>query len=129
MLKLSEIRQAYEDLSASASNICRQLCFAGIGIIWIYNKAKDSVSIPDELQTPLFLLVISLSIDILQYVIGSILWYYVYLHNRKSDVSEEDTEVYESEYLNILTWLFWCAKIVVMGVAYFQLACYIGRNI
>lgn len=129
MLKLSEIRQAYEELSTSASNVCRQLCFAGIGIIWIYNKEESSVSLPDELQCPLFLLVLSLSIDILQYVIQTIFWYVIYCFNRKPNQLEDDIEISENEFLNILPWLFWLSKIVVMIIAYYLLANYILEKI
>lgn len=35
MMKLSEIRDAYEEISGKLSDINRQLCFAGFAIIWI----------------------------------------------------------------------------------------------
>ncbi len=36
MMKLDEIRKAYEDLSGSLSSVVRQINFAGIAIVWIF---------------------------------------------------------------------------------------------
>ena len=60
MMKLSEIRNAYEELSAKLSEINRQLCFAGFAIIWIFNKSKGGVSVPEDLYLPAFLLCCSI---------------------------------------------------------------------
>ena len=41
MMKLSEIRVAYEELSGKLSEINRQLCFAGFAVIWIFNETVN----------------------------------------------------------------------------------------
>ena len=79
MLKLSEIRKTYEDLTGKLSDINRQLCFAGFGIIWIFNKTGNETIIPSELYEPAVWLVISLAIDVIQYVYSSIAWAIYYL--------------------------------------------------
>ena len=45
-MKLSEIRDAYEEISGKLSDINRQLCFAGFAIIWIFNKTDNDISVP-----------------------------------------------------------------------------------
>lgn len=45
MMKLEEIRKAYEDLSGSLGSVVRQINFAGIAIVWIF-VGKESETIP-----------------------------------------------------------------------------------
>ena len=46
MMKLDEIRKAYEDLSGSLSSVVRQINFAGIAIVWIFvGKETETVNI------------------------------------------------------------------------------------
>lgn len=53
MMRLSQIREAYEELSGKLSDVNRQLAFAGIGIIWIFKITDDhSPIIPNELLEP-----------------------------------------------------------------------------
>lgn len=59
-MKLSEIRDAYEEISGKLSDINRQLCFAGFAIIWIFNKTDNDISVPTELYLPALLLCASL---------------------------------------------------------------------
>ena len=84
MMKLSEIRTAYEDLSRKLSDINRQLCFAGFGIIWIFNKQKGDIAVPEELYLPALLLCCSLFFDILQYAFSALFWYFYYVYKKKT---------------------------------------------
>ena len=46
-MKLRNYRQTYYDYSGKASDIARQLSFAGIAIIWIFKIQKDtSIELP-----------------------------------------------------------------------------------
>lgn len=125
MMKLSEIRTAYEDLSSKLSEINRQLCFAGFAIIWIFNKSMGDFSVPQELYFPAFLLCASLFADLLQYITSSLSWYVYYLLERRKYKSknDDDIQVCEPEWLNILPWILFCIKVLLLFIGYF----YIGK--
>lgn len=129
-MKLSEIRKAYEDLSGKLSDVNRQLAFAGIGIIWIFKISEDnnSTSIPNELFTPLLALIISLGIDLLQYLIQTFTWYFYYLYKQSQGNSEEQ-EINEPEYFNYLPWLFLLFKVVALITAYVYMFEYLRRQL
>ena len=44
MMRLENVRSAYEDLAAKASDIVRQISLAGVGIIWVF-KSSTSTSL------------------------------------------------------------------------------------
>lgn len=57
-----------------AGEVCRHLCLAGIGVIWLLNPVTAG-SLPNTLRWSLGLIVASLTIDILQYLAGTFMWY------------------------------------------------------
>lgn len=121
MLKLSEIRSAYERSSARLGEINRQLCFAGFAVVWIFNRSSSGLSVPWELYLPLALWCISLSLDVLQYLVKTVVWWLVYVANKgkaKANGGEDKVQINESEWLNLLTWLLFFAKIVCMAAGY-----------
>lgn len=122
MITLKEIRKAYEELSGKASEICRQLGYAGIGIIWIFNTNKDGIAIPEQFYLPLILICLSLTLDLAGYVINTVIWYTVYLFNHKKNVSDDDRDIKDSEWINMFTWMIWIVKIGLMVWAYILLA-------
>lgn len=117
-MKLSEIREAYEEISGKLSDINRQLCFAGFAIIWIFNKTDKEISVPTELFLPALFLCASLFFDLLQYAISSLVWYGYYLCHQKKDQKDEDVNVNEPEWLNVISWLLFIAKIISLIIGY-----------
>ena len=129
MMKLSEIRVAYEELSGKLSEINRQLCFAGFAVIWIFNKSENDISVPIELYYPALFFILSLSADILQYIFSSIIWYCYYILKRKKGEEDSTIEINEPEYLNIPAWLFFFLKIVFLVIGYFLLGKFLFLNL
>lgn len=127
-MKLSGIREAYEELSGKLSDIVRQLAFAGIGIIWIVslNKPDSTVSISRELTFPLILLVFTLFLDALQYLVSTAIWYSVY-HKHHKKGANEDTEINEKEAWNIPSWVIFIAKVLVLFTSYVLLFIYLWK--
>ena len=74
MMKLEEIRKAYEDLSSSLSSVVRQINFAGIAIVWIF-VGKETGTVPQHLYNACTFLVISIILDVLQYLVGTFSWH------------------------------------------------------
>jgi hypothetical protein len=75
MSTLADARQSYYDLTGKASDVVRQLAFAGIAFVWIFKTERNGVvTIPEELLLPGLLIVAALFADLLQYVLGGLLW-------------------------------------------------------
>lgn len=121
MLKLTEIRKTYEELTGKLSDINRQLCFAGFGIIWIFNKTSSESLVPNELYTPAAWLVLALSIDVIQYIYSSLAWAIYYTVKRKKDKNDDKIEVDECTKINYLTWFLFIVKIVAMCIGFFKI--------
>lgn len=74
-LSLQKIWDAFDVYTGKVSDISRQLSFAGIAIIWIF-KTGDIYKPEKEdwFLWPLGLFVLTLAIDLLQYITGSLTW-------------------------------------------------------
>ena len=129
MMKLSEIRTAYEDLSRKLSDINRQLCFAGFGIIWIFNKQKGDIAVPEELYLPALLLCCSLFFDILQYAFSALFWYFYYVYKKKPEINDDENIVAEPEILNVLPWIFFILKVLLLIWAFMEIGIYLKSKI
>ena len=118
-MKLSEIREGYEDLSGLLSKFNRQLAFAGIGIIWLFRVTdeKGTTSIDEGMLPPILCFVISFCFDLLHYLWLSYAWYIYYWYKRKKGF-KEDSEMNEPEWPNIVGWLMFTIKVVALMVAY-----------
>jgi hypothetical protein len=89
-MELEKYKTNSHDYTAKASDIARQINFAGIGIIWIIRTSNDNISLSDSsLLTPLILISISLLLDFSQYLLGGILWINFYNKKRKEGISKE----------------------------------------
>lgn len=129
MMKLSEIRKSYEDLTGKLSDINRQLCFTGFGIIWIFNKTSNELSVPQDLYLPAVWLILALFIDVLQYVYSSIAWAIYYTSKRKDDKNDDEVEVNENTIINYPTWGLFILKIIAMCIGFFQIGCFLISKI
>lgn len=119
MLKLSEARTAYEDASGKLSDTNRQLCFAGFGIIWLYNMSDGEIKVPQELYLPGVLLIISLVLDLAQYAYTAIRWQVFYDKHTLPDKDEEKITFVEPKHINTPNWTFFALKVSFMLTAYF----------
>ncbi|MBX9780513.1 MAG: hypothetical protein K2X26_09210 [Chitinophagaceae bacterium] len=63
----------FDTYSGETSKLVRQLSLAFIAVIWIYRDTKKYEVIPSAFTFPLFLFITTLSIDLLQYVIATII--------------------------------------------------------
>ena len=122
-MKLEEIREAYYFRSGKASDICRQLGFAGIALIWVFKEDANEV-LDTGLVWPGLLIVISLSFDFLHYYVGAMIWGSFHRSHEVDGKTEgDDISVPASiNYFNNLMWFFKC---LLMMVAYCFLFIYI----
>ena len=75
-MKITDYWGAYYSHSGKTSDIARQLCFAGLALIWLFHKdqSANSLVIQKDLQLPAFIFVGALALDLVQYTIVSIVW-------------------------------------------------------
>lgn len=137
-MTLKEIREDYVRYSTNVSDLSRNLSYAGIGIIWIFKQSSSGDtssttfmnSIPSELRGPLMLFAIVLVLDIFQYFIQTLIWYFYYLkqkHTNEND-NEDDVIVQEPEKRNIIPWILWCVKFIIVIIAYILLGYFLLKK-
>jgi hypothetical protein len=128
-MKLEEYKKDSYEFSKSTSELVRQFAYAGIGIIWIFKYEKPIVHlIPIELFKPLLLLIVTLAIDLLQYLIPTIVWTIFYKYHEKKG-RQGDYEIKASERYSIPGWLCFYSKIIALAIAYILITKFILNKI
>ncbi len=75
-MELKDARAAADTFSGKASDVSRQLAFAGIAVIWILRVGDKTggIQYAGALLLPLLMFVASLALDLLHYVYGAVAW-------------------------------------------------------
>lgn len=129
MAKLSEFRAAYYDFSAKASEVSRQLAFAGIAIVWVFRRENAGVpAVPPDLVLPTLLLAAGLAFDLLHYVVATVMWgTFTRQREKRLHGSDDDPEVDAPRWINWPALTLFALKLAVVGAAYVLLAGYLWR--
>ena len=117
-LTTADVKEAYEALSGKASEIIRQLSLAGIALIWIFKTGTPSSPILEIqlLRAALFIFV-ALSLDLLQYLTGTLTWHRYFLYKEKQGTLP--TAKFEApRWINWPTWTLFWLKAASMLFAY-----------
>ncbi len=90
-MNLEDARQHYYSHSNSLSSVNRQLCFAGVAVIWVFSVegTNGAHSLPGELLFPLGCFVLGLAFDLCQYIVSSASWGLYQRHKEKTGIGEE----------------------------------------
>jgi len=122
MATLKDFRTDYQQLSGIASEVSRQLGFAGIAIIWIFkvDSANNTFVLAPELYYAGAFIVLSLALDLLQYLSGSLIWGVYWRYKEKKGVAE-NSEIKAPRCFNWPAVTFFWLKLVLMVIAYYQL--------
>lgn len=125
-MKVQELLDAYYEASGKASELSRQLAFAGIAIIWLFRVGEQSggIQFSEALLVPLFCFVAGLALDLGQYVYKSIVWSALNRHYWKR-YQDNEAEVEVSSVFNVLTNIFFWGKIGAIVIGYILLLGYI----
>jgi hypothetical protein len=119
-MKLAEYRKTFYEFSEKASDVSRQLAFAAIAIIWLFKSdlpGEGHLTIPRALIFPGILIVTALAVDLLQYILASLIWRLYYRYLEKIPVPP-DADRQHSDWLEIpITALFW-VKVFLVILAY-----------
>lgn len=120
-MNLNEYKETYQWYSGKTSDVVRQLSFAGIAIIWIFKiHSGELPKIPSALLMPLAFFCISLGFDLLQYMIGYIIWYGFFKFQEKKDLPA-DQEINHPAYLPIPLHGCMIIKVSSVVIAYYLL--------
>jgi hypothetical protein len=117
-MKLKDARDAYEVQSGKASDVMRQLCFAGIGLIWVFKTTSSTFGALDRrlLRAGLFI-VLALFLDLAQYLAGTITWF-LYFRYKESLGIASDTDFLAPPSLNWPAWTLFHLKTLFTLIAY-----------
>ena len=119
-MKIEKCLESYEYNSGKASDICRQLGFIGLALIWAFRvTGGDKPTIPCVLRYAGVLLVMGLALDFLQYIVGTIIWggYHRYKENRVGN----DDDFLAPRQINWPVNALFVLKLVTIFVAYILL--------
>lgn len=117
-LTIDKVKDAYETLSGKASDIIRQLSLAGIALVWLFKVGTASSPVLEpQLLRAAFFIFIALSLDLLQYLVGTFTWhrYFLYKEGKKTG---PDTKFDAPRWINWPTWTLFWLKAISMSIAY-----------
>jgi hypothetical protein len=122
---LKDFRDYYYDHSAKASEIQRQIAFAGIAVIWIFRTGSGvDYRIPLQLITSTILFVASLASAFLQYLTASIMWgLYTRIKELKGITDTDDFKA--PRWINWPGNTFFFLKFLFVIIAYYMLLKYL----
>ena len=125
-MNLKDARENYYYYTEKLSEVCRQLAFAGIALIWILGLGEDvTAKLPQALIFPALVLVISLSLDATHYAVASASWgIYHRLKEHRDGVGPED-DFKAPRWINWASLALFWGKVAALGIAYASLASYL----
>ena len=130
-MKISDYINTFHEFSSLTSNVARQLMFSGIAFIWIFKIGKDGdYTLSSDLMIPVIMLIVALFLDLMQYVVGSIIWFFFYRYLEKSEnYNDEQEDIKSSEYFTYILNVFFVSKILAVLIAYYFLFSYAYHSI
>tara|TARA_R110000765_G_scaffold171343_1_gene276232 strand:- start:725 stop:1153 length:429 start_codon:yes stop_codon:yes gene_type:complete len=122
---IDDYKKDYEYFTGKASDINRNLALAGVAIIWIFKTTSETgIAIPNQLISPLVWLIVSLGLDLLQYIAGGLIWliFYRYQEQRidKKKIKAKKNIKAPPILPGILHFIYW-SKLTANIIAYFLL--------
>ncbi len=130
-MSLEKYRDDYYTFSGIASNVARQLGFAGVAFIWLFKgDGVEGITLPTNLLWPAACLVLALTFDMLHYILASFIWGLFHrVHEKKNLSSEEEKTLQAPKYFNWpMLAMFW-SKLFFIIAAYILLFKYIIESI
>jgi hypothetical protein len=128
--RLSEYRGEYQVYSKGASDVARSAAYAGIALIWVFHVDRATGGmLPGALLFPTAMFAAAIALDILQYLVGTILWWVFFrFHEGKLVDPADDPELDHSPWLPQAIWLFFWLKLVAVALGYWGVGRFIVRS-
>jgi hypothetical protein len=128
-IKLKECEEVYYMYSGKASDVARQISFAGIAIVWMFKPGNNlNLVMPHSLLIPLFLFSLSLFFDILHYIYSTVVW--GCFHRMEENKGKEpETEVTIPQWFNWPSITLFSLKLLFVVVGcFFVFIFFIGKQ-
>lgn len=119
-MKIKDCIESFYYNSGKASDICRNLGFAGLALIWAFRvTAGERLLIPHILRYAGILLLTGLALDLLQYIVATIVWR-IYYRFKEARISL-DKEFLAPKWINYPADTFFVLKLIAIFIAYILL--------
>ncbi len=126
-MKLSEYKKDYDYLTGKASDVARQLSFAGIAIVWIFKSGEGAqTTVPRTLLLVLALFAGSLFFDLAHYVVASAIWGYFHRRQEKLPNAARDPDLTAPAWYNWPAIGFFVMKLATVFAGYVCLAWFLA---
>ena len=136
-MKLSEFKKRGDEYTSKASDITRQLVFAGIAIIWIFKKEDNGrMTIDSFLIFPLITLTVAIICDLLHYAIAGFIWKEFFKNEEKKAINNNkanalnllDPEIKARRRLNTPIYFCYWLKISLLVISYVLIIIFLIKN-
>jgi hypothetical protein len=132
-MKLSAARDCYYSHSGNASSAARQIAFAGIAVVWVFNQPQSGapIGLPEQLIAVLLFLCIALALDLLQYSVSTAIWGF-YSRVKEKELKHKfhsDPDIEPPPQLNWPGVTFFWFKLSALFAAYLLLARYLATSL
>ena len=128
-MRLSDYKKDYDHLTGKASDVARQLSFAGIAIVWIFRTGQGTdATLPGILLVSLGLFALALLSDLSLYIIASIIWGRFHrCQEKKLTDSSEDPDLEAPAWYNRPAIVLFALKLASVAVGYAILVTFFVR--
>lgn len=117
-MSLEQFREARDVFSSAASASARRLAFAGIAIVWLFRTGEGMGSkLPDPLLLPVLLFAATLALDLLHYLVATVIWS-VFCRLKENQEVCSGTPLDAPAWFNWPTNLFFYSKIASVALGY-----------
>jgi len=126
-MKLEEIAQTYESYTKGASEGARSLSFAGIAVVWLFKVEQNgAIHLDQALIYAGMFFVVALALDMLHYIVGTIVFQIFGNIRHKLHGAARDAE--NPNYVNWpMDALFWSKLTAVLAGYVLLLAAIYGK--
>lgn len=130
-MKVSDYWQCYYDFSDRASSIARTLSLSAIALIWIFkvDTPGGGSKVPPELLPPAVWIVVSMTLDFVQYLYLSAVWRIHARRMEKRHGSTCETEFEHPHWIPAVGEVLFVAKHITLIVGYGLLIEYLLRRV
>jgi hypothetical protein len=124
-MKLSEYRSTFYEFSGLASDRIRAVALGGLAIAWIFKLSTGSYpELPKELYLPVGLFGLCLLLDLLQYVVGALIWFSYYQYQERKHLKGDPQLDHPSKLVAPIHTLF-ALKIIAVIAGYLALGAFL----
>lgn len=129
---ICDVKKVYKENTTTCSNICRTIVFALIALVWGMNNQDGIFQFTFVSLLLLSILVLYLFVDVFQYL-SPVLMYRFFIYNLENGniTTKNDEEFYvlvnvKRNKIEIISFLFFVIKLMLLILEFIFLFCYIG---